>query len=64
MIVYRFRVKLHAILGIHPFDRDPCEYDATICFAESESHIARSLLQFLEERRYKVCYLERDLTIG
>ena len=69
MFVYRFRIKFHAVLNIHRFDRDECieepmEYDVYLCFAQDDSPFARRLLDHLKYRGYKVCYHLQDFVIG
>ena len=65
LIIYRSRVRLHAVWNIHPFDRDEYEgehmdYDLFICCAIDDAKIGRQILRFLEGEGYRVCYHVRD----
>jgi len=77
VILYRYRVKVHAKFKIHPFDVDECKhedmaFDVFVSCAWPDDELAQEIVDRLERgnaeegRRsgYRVCYHSRDFPLG
>ena len=69
LLLRRYRVKLHAVFKLHPFDRDECEgegmiYDVFISSCEVDRGRTEEILNQLELNRCQTCYHLRDFLPG
>ena len=68
-VLRRFRVRIHAVLKLHPFDRDECvgeglTYDVFISSSNDDRTCVIEVLNRLELNHCRVCYHLRDFTPG
>ena len=69
LLLRRYRVKIHAVLKLHPFDRDECEgegmiYDVFISSCDIDRGRTEEILNQLELNRCETCYHLRDFLPG
>ena len=68
-LVHRYRVRIHTVLHVHPFDRDECDgedmkLDCFIFSDPEDRDRAREIRGLLEENAWRVCYDEDDFLGG